>query len=94
LRQLHGVLRTACALLEADEFSLDWRHLPDDIAGALRTRVPMAQAGLSQTAALASALPEARLKRLSRQAIRQVAADTGGNMSAAASRLRISRNTL
>ena len=39
-------------------------------------------------------IPEANLRRLSGQAIRQVVADTGGNMSEAARRLGISRNTL
>jgi len=103
LRQLHGVLRTACALLEPDAHSLDWRHLPEDVADALREPVrPVAKAwdpahGAINANADANAdtrIPEANLRRLSGQAIRQVVADTGGNMSEAARRLGISRNTL
>ena len=36
LRQLHGLLRTVCALLDPDERSLDWHHLPEDIVADLR----------------------------------------------------------
>ncbi|MCH8179196.1 MAG: sigma-54-dependent Fis family transcriptional regulator [Proteobacteria bacterium] len=96
LRQLHGVLRTACALLEADAHSLDWRHLPEDMAEALHE--PNAAATQAQAPAAGDTtpprIPEANLRRLSSQAIRQVVADTGGNMSEAARRLGISRNTL
>lgn len=96
LRQLHGVLRTACALLEPDAHSLDWRHLPEDVADALREPVrPAPAAAAADSASDANArIPEANLRRLSGQAIRQVVADTGGNMSEAARRLGISRNTL
>lgn len=37
VRQLHSVLRTACALLDAHENEIDWHHLPDDIAEALQS---------------------------------------------------------
>jgi len=102
LRQLHGVLRTACALLEPDAHSLDWRHLPEDVTDELRGSVSVAQAppaGAASGATHTSShpeqrIPEANLRRLSGQAIRQVVADTGGNMSEAARRLGISRNTL
>jgi len=97
LRQVHGVLRTACALLEADAHSLDWRHLPEDVADALREPVLSADKALDLADAPLDAcarIPEANLRRLSGQAIRQVVADTGGNMSEAARRLGISRNTL
>lgn len=103
LRQLHGVLRTACALLEADAHSLDWRHLPEDVAEALRepprphtpSRDATSTPGAADHVSDADArIPEANLRRLSGQAIRQVVADTGGNMSEAARRLGISRNTL
>lgn len=95
LRQLHGVLRTACALLEADAHSLDWRHLPEDVADALRDPARSAdKASATVEGAIDARIPEANLRRLSGQAIRQVVADTGGNMSEAARRLGISRNTL
>jgi len=97
LRQVHGVLRTACALLEADAHSLDWRHLPEDVADALREPVLSADKALDladDPLDACARIPEANLRRLSGQAIRQVVADTGGNMSEAARRLGISRNTL
>lgn len=95
LRQLHGVLRTACALLETDAHSLDWRHLPEDVAEALREPASDAAVHAKDASSDADArIPEANLRRLSGQAIRQVVADTGGNMSEAARRLGISRNTL
>jgi len=97
LRQLHGVLRTACALLEADAHSLDWRHLPEDVAEALHEPArPATKASAEAHDAIDTdpRIPEANLRRLSGQAIRQVVADTGGNMSEAARRLGISRNTL
>ncbi len=103
LRQLHGVMRTACALLEPDAHSLDWRHLPQDMAEALRQPArdtgassgiaPLANQAQPASDATASA-SEANLRRVSSQTIRQVVADTGGNMSEAARRLGISRNTL
>ncbi len=36
LRQLHSLLRTACALLDADAHALDWSHLPDDMVSELQ----------------------------------------------------------
>jgi transcriptional regulator with PAS, ATPase and Fis domain len=35
VRQLASALRTACALLDAQESVIDWHHLPDDLAQAL-----------------------------------------------------------
>jgi transcriptional regulator of acetoin/glycerol metabolism len=96
LRQLHSLLRTVCALLDPDEHTLDWHHLPDDMAQDLQS---IAQQ--TEQAAPSSALPtpiaapgEANLRRLSDQAIQQVIQSTQGNMSEAARRLGISRNTL
>lgn len=40
LRQLHSLLRTACALIEPDAHALDWSHLPEDMAQALRQPPP------------------------------------------------------
>jgi transcriptional regulator of acetoin/glycerol metabolism len=122
LRQLHGLLRTACALLERDEYALDWPHLPDDMVAELRTSPAHAlaasnphghaQAGShlghadAHTRGLQDApfdtphdgaptpSPEANLKRLSSLTIQQVIQATEGNMSEAARRLGISRNTL
>jgi len=122
LRQLHGLLRTACALLERDEYALDWPHLPDDMVAELRTSPAHALAASNphghahagshlgradaHTRGLQDApfdtphdgaptpSPEANLKRLSSLTIQQVIQATEGNMSEAARRLGISRNTL
>ena len=83
LRQYANVLRTACALLEAGEDTLDWPQLPDDIAQAL-TSAPAPQP-----------LPEAMsLRQLSSAAIDQALQSAHGNVSQAARQLGISRQTL
>ena len=107
LRQLHSLLRTACALLEPGEVAIDWRHLPEDMVQELqdgqRTPAPSDAAHHDDRSSLASpplaalapaSLSDANLRRLSHQAIQQVIAATQGNMSEAARRLGISRNTL
>ncbi len=103
LRQLHSLLRTVCALLEPDEHTLDWHHLPEDMAQELKaTRTPAPGPASSATSTSATttaptpapALADANLRRLSDQAIQQVIEATQGNMSEAARRLGISRNTL
>ena len=91
LRQLHGLLRTACALLPPEASSLDWSNLPQDMAEELSAAPPPA----SPPSEPASPTPvDANLRQVSSQAIRQVVAATGGNLSEAARRLGISRNTL
>ncbi len=103
LRQLHSLLRTICALLDPDEHTLDWHHLPEDMAQDLKaSREPATDTANSTTfpsvtatpPSPAPALAEANLRRLSDQAIQQVIEATQGNMSEAARRLGISRNTL
>ncbi|MDB5930285.1 MAG: sigma-54 dependent transcriptional regulator [Polaromonas sp.] len=90
LRQLANALRTACALLDADEAVIGWEHLPDDLAQALQ----------GPDAALAAEPPSladdtsADLRTVSRQAIARAVSACGGNLSEAARSLRISRNTL
>ncbi|TAK93215.1 MAG: sigma-54-dependent Fis family transcriptional regulator [Aquabacterium sp.] len=114
LRQLHGLLRTVCALLDPDERTLDWHHLPEDMVADLRA-APLhqqeprhgARHDASQTDTSAAPGhepppatvsmtpgPDANLRRLSDLAIQQVVESTQGNMSEAARRLGISRNTL
>lgn len=105
LRQLHSLLRTACALLAPDEYAIDWSHLPQDMAQELRTG-PAACApphmaedahplpAAPHPASEAPAPAEPNLRRLSSQTIQQVIRATGGNMSQAARQLGISRNTL
>ncbi len=85
LRQLSSVLRTACALLEPHEVRIGWEHLCDDLAVQLR-----APAG--EAAPPASEAQD--LRSLSRAAIDRAVAECQGNLSEAARRLGISRNTL
>lgn len=84
LRQLASVLRTAVAMLDEDENRIDWQHLPDDLSDelsqALKTATP-----LNGTE---------NLQELSRAAIQQTLESCRGNVSEAARRLGISRQTM
>jgi len=87
LRQYASVLRTASAMLDPDEECINWQHLPDDLAEELT-------ATLRQTPlAPASGAPQ-NLEELSRSAIRLALVNSNGNISEAARRLGISRQTL
>jgi DNA-binding NtrC family response regulator len=102
LRQLHSMLRTACALLDQEDTALDWHHLPQEMRldllppkASTEGTAPLAASASNCAPATATALVgEANLRRLSSHTIQQVIAATGGNMSEAARRLGISRNTL
>ena len=85
LRQLHSALRTACALLGDHEARIDWWHLPDDLADELR--------GIAAEPDELPADP-IDLKALSAGAVSQALQACAGNLSEAARRLGISRNTL
>jgi transcriptional regulator of acetoin/glycerol metabolism len=85
LRQLASTLRTACALLDPQEAVIGWQHLCDDFAEQLRGGEPCAHA---------DAQPAEDLRSISRGAIQRALDDAGGNVSEAARRLGISRNTL
>ena len=90
VRQLFNALQTACALLDDDETTITWAHLPDDVLHALR---PMD----AQSARDPSAMepdPNADLRTQSRQTIERMVAQCNGNLSEAARLLGISRNTL
>ena len=86
LRELANTLRTACALLGPDESCIDWAHLPDDVAEALRPAPAL------PTPAVDDAPPT--LREQSVRAIERALGDAQGNLSDAARRLGISRNTL
>ena len=86
LRQLNSVLRTACAMIDGREAQIDWPHLPDDVAQDLRA------AGAQKGAVVP--MDEASLREQAEHAIRTAVQDCEGNLSAAARRLGISRNTL
>jgi transcriptional regulator of acetoin/glycerol metabolism len=86
LRQLNNALRAAIALLDEGETRIGWAHLPDDLAEELRWRVPPAPAGAADETE--------NLRELSQATIERAIALSRGNMSEAARRLGISRNTL
>jgi transcriptional regulator of acetoin/glycerol metabolism len=87
LRQLASVLRTASAMLDAGQDCIDWHHLPDDIAEELL--LPQAAPGKSGPGLAAENLDD-----ISRSAIRQALENSRGNISMAARKLGISRQTL
>ncbi|WP_119965107.1 sigma-54-dependent Fis family transcriptional regulator [Simplicispira lacusdiani] len=90
VRQLANALRTACALLDDDESVIDWHHLPDDLAQALRSEDASAAGGVEPGPADAAS----DLRALSRQTIARTVSACAGNLSEAARSLGISRNTL
>lgn len=84
LRQLHNALQTACALLDEGEPQIDWVHLPEDLAADLRA-AGAGRAVVDETA---------DLRLVSAQVVRHTVQACAGNLSEAARRLGISRNTL
>jgi transcriptional regulator with PAS, ATPase and Fis domain len=96
LRQMHNSLRVAIALLDNDESVITADHLPEELFamesdGDEQPRPP--------PAARSRAVPEAvaasdSLRAIERRSIDAALAEEGGNVSAAARRLGISRNTL
>ncbi|MDT9000315.1 sigma-54-dependent Fis family transcriptional regulator [Paucibacter sp. APW11] len=106
LRQLHNALQTACALLDDDEPQIDFAHLPDDLLRGLRAMAAAAAPGVEAAerdgageesidgtgqAAGGEAGP---LRAQARHRARQTVQACEGNLSLAARRLGISRNTL
>jgi len=87
LRQLHNALRTAAALLADGELQISWPHLPEDLADDLQaaraTRPPQVLAD-----------QEADLRLQEAHTVARVVEVCQGNLSEAARRLGISRNTL
>jgi transcriptional regulator of acetoin/glycerol metabolism len=109
LRQYANALRTASAMLGAHEVSITWAHLPDDLLEDLQpSPLPLSQTSSWQAGYTSPAsqpwppsMPESvsgelahNLQELSRQAIRQAVDASCGNLSQAARRLGISRQTL
>jgi transcriptional regulator of acetoin/glycerol metabolism len=88
LRQLANALRTASALLDEGETYISWQHLPDDLVEELLQQAP-------RTIASADAsIGRENLQELSKAAIARAIAASHDNISEAARRLGISRNTL
>jgi transcriptional regulator of acetoin/glycerol metabolism len=93
LRQLHNVLRVAVALLDDGQDEIGFEQLPDD----LREELFMQPARPGPTVVVqAAAVPAsgAMLVDVERDAIRRALDEAGGNISAAARKLGISRTTL
>lgn len=88
VRQLHNVLRAACAMLDPGETQIQWPHMPDDLLEDLNAYAPQPPKTMQVDA------DGTDLRSLSDRMIEQVLEATQGNMSEAARRLGISRNTL
>lgn len=93
LRQMHSVIRTALAMMDAGE-KLERRHLPEDFleelapAPAAHAREPVA------AQALMSSMYADSLEQIELQAIQETIRHCNGNISAAARQLNVSRTTL
>ncbi|ASV99326.1 sigma-54-dependent Fis family transcriptional regulator [Paraburkholderia aromaticivorans] len=87
-RQLGNLLRTAAAMVDADG-QIRHEHLPDDFFDGLRTEPAVCAAGTETLP-----LPSARLEDVATSVIARTVAQHGGNVSAAARALGISRNTI
>ena len=92
LRQLNNVLRVALALLEDHESEITEDHLPDDLSIGASAEARGGPAGAAPGTAKRS--EGGRLADLELEAIQRALAESLGNVSAAARRLGISRNTL
>ncbi|MFP3563286.1 sigma-54-dependent Fis family transcriptional regulator [Paraburkholderia sp. SIMBA_030] len=87
-RQLGNLLRTAAAMVDADG-ELRREHLPDDFFDDLRSTAA-APAATTETLPLSSG----RLEDVAASVIARTVAQHGGNVSAAARALGVSRNTI
>jgi len=85
LRQLSGMLRTACLMLDEGEDTLHLHHLSEEASRELTTKRP------TTVTVEASG---ATLREQSDAMIAAAVAEAGGNIAAAARNLGISRNTL
>jgi len=95
LRQYANVLRTASAMLDADETCIDWVHLSDDVQEDLSAQAQTTHAqhaGKLEASRPTQVVPN--LQDLAREAMRQAIDSSYGNMSQAARQLGISRQTL
>ncbi len=99
VRQLQNVLRVAVALLDDDEDVIFPSHLPEELFAAdpiddgEPTR-PAAPPVASMPQSVASAPAPRSLDEIEQEAVAAVMREVGGNVSAAARRLGVSRNTL
>ena len=94
LRQLHNALRTAAALLADGEHQITEAHLPDDLADDLHAARAGATAGATAGPDPLPANTTERLRQHENQTVARMVQVCHGNVSEAARRLGISRNTL
>ncbi|CAG4910599.1 unnamed protein product [Acidocella sp. C78] len=103
IRQLANVLRIGQSMCDPEESEIGWEHLPDDVAEELRGGAAGGQDGVGQDGAGSDAMMAAgrmatggaaSLREGSDQLILRAIEAAEGNMSRAARRLGISRNTL
>jgi transcriptional regulator of acetoin/glycerol metabolism len=93
-RQLGNLLRTAAAMVD-DDGQIRREHLPDDFFGDLRaTAEPGAAHATANAADTGADSPQQRLQDVAVSAIAAALARHGGNVSAAARALGVSRNTI
>lgn len=93
IRQLHNVLRVAVALLDEGENLITSTHLPEELFAMEGDSELQATVGKVASKSTMAA-PGESLEAIECRAIEQVLAEEGGNVSRAARRLGISRNTL
>ena len=95
IRQLHNALRLAIALLNPDETQIDMEHLPEELFLAPSDASADVLSDIERPLMTAPRRgATASLEVIEREAIDQALAAADGNISAAARRLGISRNTL
>ena len=100
IRQMHSVMRVAVALLDDDEDEIGALHLPEELFGAdpacVRADPPNAVAAAMSGVSVEAVEQTAprSLDELEMEAIAAVMREVKGNVSAAARRLGVSRNTL
>jgi transcriptional regulator of acetoin/glycerol metabolism len=92
-RQLANVLRTACAMLDDDEAVIRMVHLPQDFLDE-SGGVAASSSGSSTPRRAPSRGSDVRLDDVTLSAVADAVAAHGGNVSAAARALGVSRNTL
>jgi transcriptional regulator of acetoin/glycerol metabolism len=86
VRQLANALRTACALLGDEETQIERPHLPEDLVDELLGSAPATTRAVQDE--------DADLRLQAQRQIDTVLQACQGNLSEAARRLGISRNTL
>ena len=95
IRQLFNVIRVAIALLDEGETTICESHLPEELFEANSTTGPIPPARpYDPWAAAPLESSSGSLEEIGRQAALQALDTVGGNISAAARKLGISRNTL